>query len=739
MSILKRRRVNAQEAEEQVPEVLVDELPEPSVDVPVGSMYRGKDGKAHRMTVKLQRSLVRGDFVNFPHLMAMKPREGYIFHSDYFEVDDEVACILAFFHKDTATDNFAPFWGINKIPTGLDSRVTTVLFDQVNRKSQRWIESNLKMSERVQKVNDNQDEKTKTSMTRRANTKAALDLDMVSSELLDGAAYLEVQSRLMVKAPNLRVLDETMGTIKEMYVNRLSTVSVASYPGEQRQEMERLFDPIKNRRGSGQQFTSTEYAGAYNLVTSGINDPTGEYVGLMSGDVNTSAQIVDLNHFRDGSHVVLADSSVNEVLARSLFSDMWASKISQSVILNGHRVVHLILNNADMNVLGPRMDAITYRIDMNRGDVNMFEFFGDVKDELALFPTQTEKLALMAEQFYLSSSGTFDAARATTMKNELKKILTQFYVDQRMWVRNAGAHREKVRLVGIPHNDVPRLRDFITYMDEQKKSVGRGSEGQTALEDIRTLASVFHTMLESNGDLFDNCTQSRIDGASDGRRVIYDFRGMSRRGTGVAMAQLVNIIGFAVGSLGLDDVVIIHGAEHVKSEVRPFISEQLSFLKARGGRVVYSYGDFDRMLADRDFNAFDAASYTIFGEMRPKSLDEYQKLLGRTVPHELQNLLLERHERPEDKISYFRRDQTNTIFHPDLALGVNRTSKRAPRPVDTPAPAVSEATESSTSARESGKVDTRPPAQRGLRKTKTVRKTTGSSSRSSRSQLVKQR
>lgn len=738
MSVLRRRRATDDSASAKVPEVIVDDLPEESSDVPIGSLYRGKDGKAHKMTLKHQRSLIRGDFVNFPHLMVLKPREGYVFHSDYFEVDDEVACILAFFHRDTATDSFAPFWGINKIPRGLDSRVTTILLDQVNRKSQGWIDRNARRSDKVQDVSDSHEAESKRVATRRANEKSGRDLELVTDELMNGAAYLQVQSRLMVKAPNLEVLDATLSSIREIYVNALSTVEAASYPGEQRQELERLFDPMVTRRGKGLYFTSTEFAGAYNLVTSGINDPTGEYVGLMSGDVNTSAQIVDLNAFPDGSHVVLADSSINEVLSRSLFSDMWASKIAQSVMLNGHRVVHIVLNRADMNVLGPRLDSITSRVDMNRGDVNMFEVFGSVDEELSLFPIQTEKLALMAEQFYLSHDASFDFARAATMKGELKRILTQFYVDHRMWVRNAAAHRDRVRLVGVPHDDVPRLRDFITYMDQRKKEVSRSDPGSSMAEDIRTLSSVFNTMLESNGDLFDNHTNTHIDGVSDNRRVIYDFRGMSRRGSGVAMAQLVNIIGFAVGSLGLNDLVVIHGAEYVRPEVRPFISEQLSFLRSRGGRVVYSYGDFDKMLADRDFNAFDAASYTIFGEMRAKSLDEYQKLMGRTVPHELQNLLLERHEKPEDKISYFRRDQTNTVFHPDLALGVNRTSKRAPRPVTHVGSSETSGADQTTTPRESDRMD-QQSVERPLRKSKRVTRTTRMAPTSAPVRLAKHR
>ena len=45
----------------------------------------------------------RYSFKNYPHLLVMKPAEKYVFHSDYFEIDDGFATILSFFHIEGAT------------------------------------------------------------------------------------------------------------------------------------------------------------------------------------------------------------------------------------------------------------------------------------------------------------------------------------------------------------------------------------------------------------------------------------------------------------------------------------------------------------------------------------------------------------------------------------------------------------------------------------------------------------
>ena len=52
-------------------------------------------------------------FASQPHLKLLKPKERYIFHSDYFMVDNYYATILSYAHHAGAGDKFGDFWGIN--------------------------------------------------------------------------------------------------------------------------------------------------------------------------------------------------------------------------------------------------------------------------------------------------------------------------------------------------------------------------------------------------------------------------------------------------------------------------------------------------------------------------------------------------------------------------------------------------------------------------------------------------
>ncbi|MDX3277719.1 hypothetical protein [Streptomyces scabiei] len=605
---------------------------------------------------------LQGTFDAYPHLLALKPKEKYLFRSDYFEVDGSVACILAYFHDDAAHDNFAAFWGIDRIPDGLDERVTAVVLEQVKRMDEKWIDSYTKQSEKLDRLDANEQEETGTTSSKRKAAKISGDLGITIGEIQDGASYLSVHNRLFLKAPDLATLDDTIDRVTRLYIDRFGTLKAAPYAGEQRQELSGLWKNNEKKKGKGFHFTSTELAGSYSLVTNGLNDKGGEYVGYMVGDVNNSAVLMDVNAY-DHSAIV-ADATLSEYLDRQRVANMWCSKISQAALLNNGQVVHLILDGANLDKLGPKFERLTSRVDLNQGDVNMFEMFGEEEDELMVFSAQMEKLKLMFEQLYETSDG----AIGSIIRSALEDTATDFYIEQGMWRHNAKEQRHRLRVVNIPHTQVPRLQMFVSYLATAHKALLNSSKTDPdQLRAYNVLRGIANAMLSTNGDLFNNHTASAVDGVRDSRRVVYDFSRLMRRGKGVAMAQLVNIVGFAVGKLGLGDTVIIHGTEHIDDRVKKYIKDQFDHMYERGGRVVYSYNDVDTMLADSDFNKFDAADYTLFGPMRDGTVAEYQKQLHQRIPPDLAQLITTKGE----NLTYLRRGVSNVVFHLDLALGIN--------------------------------------------------------------------
>lgn len=609
------------------------------------------------------------------YLREIKPKERYVFHSDYFKVDNYYVTIMSFFHNMGASDNFGPFWGINMIPSGMDKRVTTINLSQVSRMGEKWIADHQSSAEGVAEMNINSQDMGGSNKNKSNARKTSLDLQVIAEELNNGASYLNVQDRIMVKAPSLEMLDDAVQQIERLYMDRFGSLWAAPYSAEQRQELGNLFAKNSKKRGKGFYYTSAEYAGEYNLVTHGLEDQNGIYVGYMVGDVNNSAVLFAPNDFRH--HAVVATDQKNRALGedklggKARMADVWGSKISQCCLLDGGRVVHIILDGADMDKLGPKFDNLTYRIDMNHGDVNMFEMFGDVKDELSIFPAQLEKLTLMAEQAY----ETTDSDRSV-IRGSLQDVATKYYIEQRMWADNAQHNRDKLRVVGIPHKDVPKLEMFVSYLDmEYKAMANKSARDDEKLHAMSVLSTTFRNLLANNGDLFNTTTNGEIDGVQSGRRVLYDFSQLMTRGRGIAMAQLVNIIGFAVQTLKEGDMVIIHGAEDIDKGIRPYIDSQFEQLFRRGGKVVYLYNDIDPLYRDVEFNHFDKADYVVLGNMSQNQVNQYQKLLGQKIPEDLVSLITNKSEAR----AYIRRDFDNVVFAQDLRVTISKNDNKKPR------------------------------------------------------------
>ena len=604
-----------------------------------------------------------GQVRDYPHLLAVKPRQGYVFHSDYFEIDGEVGCILSYFHDESARDELPPFWGVNLIPY-LPQNVTAILLEQVSRVSESWLADKIKSSERLDRLDTQEQSENGTTSSRRKASKVSADIEQVIDEIQDGAAYLSVHYRILLKAPSLEVLDDVIDDLRRKYIDAVGNLSIAGHHGLQRQELATLFSPNASKKGKGFHFTSTELAGAFNLVTNGLNDRGGEFVGYMVGDVNNSGVLMDVDMYKH--HVVVADDDKSRAprMKNAQIADMWGSKISQAALINNKRVVHIILDGADITgALGPRMETITARIDMSQGDVNPFEVFGERKDQLGLFSTHLEKLVLMTEQAYEPTDADRSIIRAS-----LKDTLTQFYVDQDMWVRNAKHNVDRLRLVGIPHDQVPQLKLFVTYLDQRYKALtGKSNRDDELLHAYSVLSAVFKDMLDANGDLFNVVTKDVIDGAQKARRVIYDFSSLVNRGKGVAMAQLVNVLAFAASALGEGDTLIVHGAELIDAGVKPYVTDQFERLYRRSARVALCYNGVKAMLDDSEFNHFDEADWTALGAMSDALVPVYEKKLAKRIPVDMTKVITRRGE----GLTFLRRGTVNVVFKRDLALGVN--------------------------------------------------------------------
>lgn len=592
----------------------------------------------------------------------ISPVRGYSFASDYFRVDEGYGTILTVVYDELADLNLPTFWGILFIPQGLDPDVSVRRLTAVDRKGEGWIAAHQTKSENLIGSAAQTSQDTKGTLL---NQKRQEGHVAIARELNEGSSYLDVSIRFFVTAPTLNKLDDAVEKMNRQMKDRFNSVQLYPMDGEQMREFRGLYGKTITKPGKRMMFTSKEFAGYYDLVTHGIEDDTGEYIGTMTGDVNNSAILMDLDLY--DSHLVLAGQNKAVTSSGTRYRkeygvNMIATKIGFSALMNNKRVVHLVLNGSKVQNMGVDLSDITAQISMDSGDINFLELFGRREDELSLFPAHLQKIVLMYKQISRGNPEIEDIVDGL-----LKDVLTDYYIDKHMWVRDAQHNRERLRLVGLDHEDVPTLPDLVTYLRQRYDAeVRKNNADQDMLRSYNILVQVFRSMLEDNGDLFDTKTNPIIDQAQQSSRVVYDFSSLIHRSKDVMMAQFVNALNYSVMNLDAGDVVFLHGADYLTGDIKEFVREQFSLLRERDVRVVYIYHSIEDMIKDRSFNRFDEADYTMFGSMSANNVDAYETGIKQALPGGLKTAL----NHGLNHRYYLRRGFDNLLVNLDIQMGV---------------------------------------------------------------------
>lgn len=596
-------------------------------------------------------------------LRKISPRKGYHFYSDYFTIDGGYATILTVFAKQGANRQLPGFWGINLLPLSLghnNPNVTARLLMMVNSTTDKWFEDHQVKTDR-QMSTENADAKKQGTAKQTLNAYKNADIYQVNKDHLSGDKYMWVAFRILIKADTLDNLDIAVKQLDTRYKKNFGGIYADAYQGRQPEDFANIFTKANEQIGKNFMFTSSELAGEYNLVTQGITDKYGEYVGQMYGDVNHSAVIWDMDDFQD--HVVIA-SNDRAVLENGNYqfpkntrgAAIWAAKIAQNALANNHRVVHLVLNGTDVRNVGQDFPEITTTIGMNSGAINPFEIFGKVKDELTLYPAHIDKLRLMAKQISPSLTD-------TDLNKNLTDLLQQYYIDQGMWHENAAQYRDKLRVAELPHYQYPKLNRFVAYLETARTGAVKAGD-QTKVESIERLQGVYHRMLNDNADLFNQITDDSIDNVNRSRQIVYDFSSLARRGDDIMMAQFVNALGFATNELEAGDVIILQGAGQLTDSVREYTEKVFENLRKHDIRIVYTYDSIDYCLRDAKFNRLGEAEYMCLGMLTPSQVEEFQNVLNVVLPEQLAVSVTQRN--PE--MWYLRRNADNIIFRADPVM-----------------------------------------------------------------------
>jgi hypothetical protein len=490
-----------------------------------------------------------------------------------------------------------------------------------------------------------------------ATSQMASDIEMVASQIVEGSSYHAAAWHVVLYAPTLGELDEYARYTSAYYKERFVSLGLHTAPGLVRKRLSRLLDPagLKARKAGSDTadamadgasrlgLTSGELSGSYSLVTGALTDvpelsealePLPSLivpVGTQVGDYSAGAVLIDPT--RMDSHAVIGSKDALR----------WTKLMSATHAAGGSHVVHIMLDPAGRAAtlestanLGAQ---VTAQLDLARLTINLMEIFGPAGAELDAYARHLERL--VHQLFWLIGPPERDAA---IVRAQLRDKLTDFYVDRRMWYRNAGANLGRLRILDLPHEQVPTLHDLLSYFQTAYRALsGTMARDNEALHAVSLLASGVRDVVDTYGDLFDQKTSPAIDLGSNPLADVYDLSGLEPRGWRVQAAALAAVLAQVLAraaQAGAEPrVVVVHGAGMLAAmsdaanqsgaplSVAGWVVGELDRLKAIGGKIIWSFNSPREVLAAADIIDLVGADYTLLSGLSETTLAAYAEIV----------------------------------------------------------------------------------------------------------------
>lgn len=566
-------------------------------------------------------------------LSQIAPVGNIIYNSDYFLLDSSYATILTFVATKGHVDDLPPMWALQMVPGLYDKKfrghVTAKLLTSYSKRNKDWAEKKLTSATDVAESGLIETTKGRHGVERSQYAIRQAQTAEVSQELAMGASYLDMSIRILLKADNAALLDSAVEAVRREYASKLnsSDISLAKFFGEQQTEYAAMLDTAREQLGQNFQLPSVEAAGSYPFMMQPPSDPHGTYVGTLANDVNTGPVIWDTMKFHRLMLVGASDRAVDfEGEHEYSATAGWGVQFAHDALLSGKRVFHIVLNNQNLLGIGQNLTEETTSIPMASGAINMMEAWGKTSDELAAWSVLVNKISLMAQllagKVADDDSSAIDAMALGTLSQELEK----FYISKEMWYPNPEANRERLSLVGPPHAQVPLLRQLNVYIKSSFTSAhnqgGLSKDGEDE-EALHKLSQLFEKIKSQYGHLFDKLTFVDDLKVNKAKQVIFELGQIGIQGNEPLMAQFVNTLTYAEQQMSTEDVLIIHGADHLNTMVEKFLYERMKAMWEKDVKIILMYDSPEEMAKRQTF--MEIADVLLTGHMAGSAQDRYLK------------------------------------------------------------------------------------------------------------------
>ena len=645
-----------------------------------------KDRKAKKALKKKKKEAVE-DHLLMHNLMLdrIAPRGNIKFGSIDFTVDGKVGTILTFIVRPGTFNKLRPLWGIDTIPKIIGNKrlreknIDAKILHSFERKSDKWAENKIESATEVSTAGVEETSRASQNLSSRIFRQHSEDVNEIAEEIKEGAKYLDLSIRVSLKAPTREDLQEVIAELEGDYNSKFgATVELVPFVCEQDIEYANMLDTASSQRGENYMLTSRELAGSYMLVTRGITDPFGTYIGQLAGEVNNDPVLLDSIDFKKLA-IIFARERAEDLTSKYhpnirydyKATTAWGVKAAQDALMQGRKVVEYVLNQEEPLKVGMNLRNITAHVPMDdkQAAINFFEAFSHGFDEIPAYNILIDKIKVVLEQFNKARSERDNTILLQKDFDNLEEILEQFYIYEKMWVKNAKDKKEDLRLLNLPHKDYPVLDEFeffLGYVLGNARSENQVFGLTDKLESVEKLHRLVRRINNRNGDIFGRHTTVNRNVLNKKDRIIFDFKTLKLTSHEALMAQFINTFSYGEQDLEEDDVLIIHGMDQMTPSVLEYLTKRFNELNERGVKIVLLYENQDVLFTEekelrQHNNWFVNADMRVTNSMSAKNIKRYEELLHIQLPESVRQGM-----GGSDTYTYFlNRDRDSVMFNID--------------------------------------------------------------------------
>ena len=653
--------------------------------------------------------------------------DGFKFTLSFIETNGRYASILKLDNKYGTNRNMQYGWFINLIPEvnikGVTAKliVKDKLMDENNeRKIIRDRSSSvISTSEETGAIIGNKE--NEGDETIKAYRSEDFKRAQVNAAQQDTQSIVDFEVYVMLTSDNADKIVDQVENINTIYNEENKGIQISSVAGQQQAMLEELFEPVK---GDINNFTlmSGDYAGNDHIVRKGLNDVEDAVpVGLLTESYTRGISTMSINErFKNDTLVAAPETDVIDSKYDSNLSSssLWGQLIANDVMVHGHKVFHIVLNDFyyapekelivdEKNQILQEGGWVNYAEDeegmpeylwdsnykkephfmctptineelsyqnLIYGGVNSLETFAkDTEDNRKrisqLFTNTVEKNIRM--MYLMSKRKMGDKER-----RDLRRLLIDFYQAQDLWDTNAINNPYAARILGLDSDTIPTLNDFVLKLSTNV--IGQKGKNSVSSEAAEDLHDTLDAALESNNEVFGTQTKLPPPDEIQTHQNYYDLSEFDDYD--LMEAEFINIFGYISEAAKKDDVIMIHGVNRLSLETLEILRDDLRKLKRKNVRMAYLFdcvGSGSVKKEGKNYieraDVFNTNGYlytnlerdfgiTIFGTMTEDELSQYQRGVKQILTENMKEALTDTKNRDQYQIRSGEGSQKSTVM-----------------------------------------------------------------------------